>query len=69
MVLLAVLVGAIGAAFPSEKPAFVETGARWYAPRQTVRAAAKLVEKWTGNAELLEQELVKTGWSRLIPVF
>lgn len=63
MVLLAVLVGAIGAAFPSEKPAFVETGARWYAPRQTVRAAAKLVEKWTGNAELLEQELVKTGWS------
>ena len=63
MIVLAVLVGAIGAAFPSEKPAFVETAAHWYAPRQTMRAAAKLVEKWTGNAELLEQELVKTGWS------
>ena len=63
MVLLAVLVGAIGAAFPSEKPAFVETAVHWYAPRQTMRAATKLVEKWTGNAELLEQELVKTGWA------
>ena len=63
MTLLALMFGMIGAALPNEGPAFVETTARWHAPRQTMRAAAKLVEKWTGNAELLEQELVKTGWS------
>ena len=63
MTLLALMFGMIGAALPNEGPAFVETTARWHAPRQTIRAAAKLVEKWTGNAELLEQELVKTGWS------
>ena len=63
MTLLAIMFGMIGAALPNEGPAFVETAAHWYAPRQTMRAAAKLVEKWTGNAELLEQELVKAGWS------
>ena len=63
MTLLAFIFGLVGAALPNESSAFVETGARWYAPRQAVRAAAKLVERWTGNAELLEQELVKTGWS------
>lgn len=60
-VLLVALAGLAGAAFPQEK--LEETAARWFAPRQTVREAAKLVGKWTGNFELLERELDKTGWA------